>query len=172
MNAANPPGLDLTRLRAHLDRERPGLVGGELSAELIEGGRSNLTYAVTDGTSRWVVRRPPLGHVLATAHDMRREHRVISALHPTSVPVPEPVLLCEDEAVVGSPFYVMDFVDGTPYRTAEQLAVIGPERTRGVVLSLVTGCGLLAGWCFFTGAIYPATGWAVACGAGWAWRGP
>ncbi|QLH20813.1 phosphotransferase family protein [Streptomyces sp. Rer75] len=137
MNAANPPGLDLTRLRAHLDRERPGLVGGELSAELIEGGRSNLTYAVTDGTSRWVVRRPPLGHVLATAHDMRREHRVISALHPTSVPVPEPVLLCEDDAVVGAPFYVMEFVEGTPYRTAEQLAAIGPERTRGVVLSLV-----------------------------------
>ena len=137
MNAGNPPGLDLTRLRAHLDRERPGLVGGPLSAELIEGGRSNLTYRVTDGTSRWVVRRPPLGHVLATAHDMRREHRVISALHPTSVPVPEPVLLCEDEAVVGAPFYVMEYVEGTPYRTAEQLAAIGPERTRGVVLSLV-----------------------------------
>src|ERR1044072_8990403 len=137
MNEGNPPGLDLTRLRAHLDRERPGLVGGPLSAELIEGGGSNLTYAVTDGASRWVVRRPPLGHVLATAHDMRREHRVISALHPTSVPVPEPVLLCEDEAVAGAPFYVMEFVEGTPYRTAEQLAAIGPERTRGVVLSLV-----------------------------------
>ncbi|MGK5730137.1 phosphotransferase family protein [Streptomyces sp. URMC 124] len=133
---SNPPGLDPDRLRAHLERERPGLVRGPLSAELIEGGRSNLTYSVTDGTGRWVVRRPPLGHVLATAHDMRREHRVISALRPTAVPVPETVLLCEDESVLGSPFYVMEFVAGTPYRTADQLAAIGPDRTRQVVLGL------------------------------------
>ncbi|MGN9795225.1 phosphotransferase family protein [Streptomyces sp. NPDC054847] len=132
-----PPGLDPEQLRGHLDRERPGLVGGPLSARLIQGGRSNLTYAVTDGTNRWVVRRPPLGHVLATAHDMKREHRVISALAPTAVPVPQPVLLCEDESVIGSPFYVMEFVDGTPYRTAEQLAPLGAERTRDAVLALV-----------------------------------
>ncbi|UYQ61269.1 phosphotransferase family protein [Streptomyces peucetius] len=132
-----PPGLDPEALRGCLDRERPGLVGGPLSARLIQGGRSNLTYAVTDGTSRWVVRRPPLGHVLATAHDMKREHRVISALTATAVPVPRPVLLCEDESVIGSPFYVMEFVDGTPYRTAEQLAPLGAERTRAAVLSLV-----------------------------------
>ncbi|MEW2630397.1 phosphotransferase family protein [Streptomyces sp. NPDC048389] len=131
-----PPGLDPEQLRGFLDRERPGLVGGPLSARLIQGGRSNLTYAVTDGTSRWVVRRPPLGHVLATAHDMKREHRVISALAPTAVPVPRPVVLCEDESVVGSPFYVMEFVEGTPYRTAEQLAPLGAERTRAAVLSL------------------------------------
>ncbi|MFD7070705.1 phosphotransferase family protein [Streptomyces sp. NPDC059913] len=133
----SPPGLDLDRLRGHLDRERPGLVGGPLRARLIEGGRSNLTYVVTDGTGRWVVRRPPLGHVLATAHDMRREHRVISALHPTGVPVPEPVLLCEDESVNGAPFYVMEYVAGTPYRTVEQLAPLGPGRTREAVLGLV-----------------------------------
>ncbi|MEU4202362.1 phosphotransferase family protein [Streptomyces sp. NPDC026294] len=132
-----PPGLDLERLRDHLDRELPGAVRGPLDAELIEGGRSNLTYRVTDGTDRWVVRRPPLGHVLATAHDMGREFRVISALHPTAVPVPEALLLCEDEEVLGAPFYVMELVEGVPYRTAEQLAGLGPERTRGVVLSLV-----------------------------------
>ncbi|CAL9403577.1 phosphotransferase family protein [Streptomyces sp. enrichment culture] len=137
MSPDHPPGLDLDRLRVLLDRERPGLVTGPLSGRLIEGGRSNLTYAVSDGTARWVVRRPPLGHVLATAHDMRREHRVISALHPTDVPVPRPVLLCEDEEVLGAPFYVMEFVDGTPYRTAEQLAPLGPERTRAAVLNLV-----------------------------------
>ncbi|MEV6615522.1 phosphotransferase family protein [Streptomyces sp. NPDC051051] len=137
MTPDHPPGLDLGRLRALLDRERPGLVDGPLTGRLIEGGRSNLTYAVTDGGSRWVVRRPPLGHVLATAHDMRREHRVIAALHPTSVPVPRPVLLCEDEEVLGAPFYVMEFVEGTPYRTADQLLPLGPERTRGAVLSLV-----------------------------------
>ncbi|MET8457988.1 MULTISPECIES: phosphotransferase family protein [Streptomyces] len=137
MTPDHPPGLDLDRLRVLLDRERPGLVTGALSGRLIEGGRSNLTYAVTDGTARWVVRRPPLGHVLATAHDMRREHRVISALHPTDVPVPRPLLLCEDEEVLGAPFYVMEFVEGTPYRTAEQLAPLGPERTRAAVLNLV-----------------------------------
>ncbi|MEU6081133.1 phosphotransferase family protein [Streptomyces sp. NPDC047108] len=137
MSNDHPPGLDLERLRGHLDRACPGLVRGPLGAELIEGGRSNLTYRVTDGTSRWVVRRPPLGHVLATAHDMRREHRVISALHPTDVPVPEPLLLCEDESVIGSPFYVMEFVEGTPYRTAGQLSRLGPSRTREVVLGLV-----------------------------------
>ncbi|MEJ1202613.1 MULTISPECIES: phosphotransferase family protein [unclassified Streptomyces] len=137
MSPDHPPGLDLDRLRGLLDRERPGLVTGPLSGRLIEGGRSNLTYAVSDGTARWVVRRPPLGHVLATAHDMKREHRVISTLHPTDVPVPRPVLLCEDEEVIGSPFYVMEFVEGTPYRTADQLAPLGPERTRAAVLNLV-----------------------------------
>ncbi|MFI7292376.1 phosphotransferase family protein [Streptomyces sp. NPDC050121] len=140
MSPDHPPGLDLDRLHALLERERPGLVHGPLTGRLIEGGRSNLTYAVSDGESKWVVRRPPLGHVLATAHDMKREHRVISALHPTSVPVPRPVLLCEDpenEAAPGAPFYVMEFVDGTPYRTADELVPLGEQRTRDAVLSLV-----------------------------------
>ncbi|NXY95880.1 phosphotransferase family protein [Streptomyces sp. BR123] len=135
--AGDPRGLDLERLRGHLDRARPGLLAGPLHGRLIEGGRSNLTYEIGDGSARWVVRRPPLGHVLATAHDMRREHRVIEALHGTAVPVPEPVLLCEDESVLGAPFYVMEFVDGVPYRTAGKLAALGPERTRRVVLGLV-----------------------------------
>ncbi|MFJ6888437.1 phosphotransferase family protein [Streptomyces californicus] len=137
MSPVPPPGLDPESLRARLDRERPGLVSGPLEARLIEGGRSNLTYVVDDGTGQWVVRRPPLGHVLATAHDMAREYRVISGLHPTAVPVPEPLLLCEDDAVLGAPFYVMEYVEGVPYRTAEQLAPLGPERTRAAVLGLV-----------------------------------
>ncbi|MFE9889541.1 phosphotransferase family protein [Streptomyces scopuliridis] len=140
MSPVPPPGLDPEQLRGHLDRALPGLVSGPLDARLIEGGRSNLTYAVTDSAEpahRWVVRRPPLGHVLATAHDMKREYRVIEALHPTAVPVPEPLLLCEDESVLGAPFYVMEYVAGTPYRTAEQLAPLGPERTRAAVLALV-----------------------------------
>ena len=95
MTAADPPGLDLDRLRGYLDHTRPGLVTGRLRGQLIAGGRSNLTYDVSDGAQRWVVRRPPLGHVLATAHDMGREHRVITALRGT-VPVPRTVLLCED----------------------------------------------------------------------------
>ncbi|WP_314173122.1 phosphotransferase family protein [Streptomyces winkii] len=136
MSKENPPGLDPERLAAYLDRERPGLVAGPLRAEVIQGGRSNLTYRVTDGAGRWVVRRPPLGHVLATAHDMGREYRVISALRGTDVPVPGTVLLCEDEDVLGAPFYVMEQVEGTPYRTADELAAIGPERTRALTLAL------------------------------------
>ncbi|MEU0796612.1 phosphotransferase family protein [Amycolatopsis sp. NPDC005961] len=133
----NPPGLDLDRLRAHLDAHRPGLVAGELTADVVEGGRSNLTYVVSDGRSRWVVRRPPLGHVLPTAHDMTREFRVISGLRDTAVPVPEAILLCEDADVVGARFYVMSFVEGTPYRSAEELAQLGEARTRAIADALV-----------------------------------
>ncbi len=107
----SPPGLDLGALVAFLTaHDVPN--AGRLRAEVIAGGRSNLTYAVSDGVHRWVVRRPPLAHVLPTAHDMAREWRVISALQHTQIPVPGAVLLCEDPAVIGAPFYVMDFVDG------------------------------------------------------------
>ncbi|MDQ4085135.1 MAG: phosphotransferase family protein [Actinomycetota bacterium] len=135
--ATETPGLELDALRDYLERERPGLVAGELRASLIPGGRSNLTYDVTDGTSSWVVRRPPLGHVLATAHDMGREHRVISALVPTDVPVPRTVLLCEDPDVLGAPFYVMEKVPGTPYRRAADLERLGEQRTRGICTEMM-----------------------------------
>ena len=81
--------------------------------ELIAGGRSNLTYRVTDAAGRaYALRRPPVSHVLATAHDMAREHTVISALQPTGVPVPRTLGLCTDIDVNGAPFYVMSFVEG------------------------------------------------------------
>src|ERR1700730_15547823 len=83
------------------------------SFELIAGGRSNLTYRVTDAAGRSLaLRRPPVSHVLPTAHDMKREHTVISALGTTDVPVPETYGLCTDESVNGAPFYVMDFIQG------------------------------------------------------------
>jgi len=128
----DPPGLDLGRLRAYLDDHRPGLVAGELSGTVIAGGRSNLTYNVTDGHVHLVVRRPPLGHVLATAHDMAREHRVMSALVPTPVPVPRTHALCEDDTVLGTPFYVMDKAPGKAFRHAEELAELGAARTRSI----------------------------------------
>jgi aminoglycoside phosphotransferase (APT) family kinase protein len=137
MNQTDPPGLDLERLKAHLDAHRPGLVQGDLRGQVVEGGRSNLTYIVGDGRSRWVVRRPPLGHVLPTAHDMGREFRVISGLHGTAVPVPEAILLCDDPDVLGARFYVMEFVEGTPYRTAEELTALGPDRTKAIADALV-----------------------------------
>jgi len=125
----DPPGLDLARFRAFFDSACPGAVRGDLSAEVIAGGKSNLTYEVSDGTHRWVVRRPPLGHVLATAHDMSREFRVIAALRTTEVPVPETHAFCDDLDVAGAPFYVMERVAGTPYRLATQLETLGRART-------------------------------------------
>ncbi|GAA1945460.1 phosphotransferase family protein [Kitasatospora viridis] len=126
----NPPGLDLARLRDHLGT-------GPLRAELIEGGRSNLTYRLTDGTEHWVLRRPPLGHVLATAHDMGREFRVLSALHGSPVPVPRPIRLTEDPEVIGAPFYLMELVEGTAHRDSAALAALGPERVRALADHLV-----------------------------------
>ncbi len=97
---------------------------------MIAGGRSNLTYVVETSGRRLVLRRPPLGHVLPTAHDMRREWRVISALAPTSVPVPEPVAFCDDHDVIGAPFYLMGHVDGAAVRTREDALGLTPVQTR------------------------------------------
>jgi aminoglycoside phosphotransferase (APT) family kinase protein len=101
---------------ANLHAGTPSRPAPALRAELIQGGKSNLTYRLTDGSHNWVLRRPPLGHVLATAHDMVREYRVMSALTPTAVPVPAMVTLCEDPAVIGAPFYVMEYVEGSILR--------------------------------------------------------
>jgi aminoglycoside phosphotransferase (APT) family kinase protein len=84
----------------------------ELDFSLISGGRSNLTYLVRGGGRVWVLRRPPLGHVLPTAHDMAREYRVLSALGPTDVPTPHTWALCEDPEVNEQPFYVMEYCPG------------------------------------------------------------
>lgn len=123
-------GIDAERVTAWL-QERVELAA-PLRFELITGGHSNLTFTVTDADGRrWVLRRPPLKQVLATAHDMAREHRIQAALADTDVPVPPLVGLCEDEAVNGAPFYVMDHVDGTVVRdlpTAERFSV--DERRR------------------------------------------
>jgi aminoglycoside phosphotransferase (APT) family kinase protein len=132
------PGLDLDRLGGYLARALPGLVTGPLSAELVLGGRSNLTYYLTDGTGRWVLRRPPLGHVLRTAHDMGREFRVLSALTKTTVPAPATVHLCADAEPLGAPFYLMEYVPGVVLRSAAQCAEqLGAEGTTAVVERLV-----------------------------------
>lgn len=96
-------------LPAHLDG-----VAGPFEFELIAGGHSNLTYSVQPAVGpRLVLRRPPLGNVLATAHDMGREHRILSGVVQTDVPVPLPLAMCDDVEVNGAPFYVMRHVDGT-----------------------------------------------------------
>lgn len=111
MDSQVPRGVDAEAVARVLGPAVGGLAG-PLRAELIAGGRSNLTYVVGDGERRWVLRRPPLAHVLPTAHDMAREHRVISALAGTGIPVPRTVLLCDDPAVLGVTFYVMELVEG------------------------------------------------------------
>ncbi|MCK5890192.1 phosphotransferase family protein [Aeromicrobium sp.] len=134
---AQVDGLDLDAVGGWLAREVPGLLGEPLTASLITGGKSNLTYRVTDGATEVVVRRPPLGHVLATAHDMGREYRVMKALADTAVPVPVVHAHCDDAAVTGAPFYVMASVPGTPYSRAAQLEEIGADRTRAIADRLV-----------------------------------
>jgi aminoglycoside phosphotransferase (APT) family kinase protein len=111
------PGIDVEQVTAWF-AERTDATP-PLTFDLIAGGRSNLTFRVRDqADGDWVLRRPPLGHVLATAHDMGREHRIISALAPTDVPVAPVVGLETDDAINGAPFYVMDFVDGIVVRDA------------------------------------------------------
>jgi aminoglycoside phosphotransferase (APT) family kinase protein len=132
-----PEGVDLESLRGYFAEHVEGADGRPLSAELIAGGRSNLTYVITDGEHEWVLRRPPLGHVLPTAHDMAREYRVITALADTDVPVPKTFALCEDNDVNGAPFYVMERVHGRILRTGEELATLTREEASSCSQELV-----------------------------------
>ncbi len=114
-----PPGIDVAVVTGWLG-EHVGLAP-PLTFNLISGGRSNLTYGVTDATGRTVVlRRPPVSHVLSTAHDMSREYRMISALAGTPVPVPAALAFCADESVTGQAFYIMNFVAGHVLRGAAE----------------------------------------------------
>ncbi|MFO7164377.1 MAG: phosphotransferase family protein [Mycolicibacterium hassiacum] len=120
-------GLDLDALDRHLRA-----VGvprtGELRAELISGGRSNLTFLVYDDAAKWVLRRPPLSGLTPSAHDMGREYRVISALAGTAVPVPPAVTASDDESVLGAPFQMVEYVPGRVVRHTEDLEALG-DRT-------------------------------------------
>ena len=123
-----PTGIDAARVTAWFGAEVP-TARPPLRFELIAGGHSNLTFVVTDSADRrWVLRRPPLGHLLATAHDMAREHRIMSSLGGSDVPVPRTVGLCEDAEVNGAPFYVMDHVDGIVVRDIEAAQALTPSQ--------------------------------------------
>lgn len=105
---------------------------------LVAAGGSNLTYEVTDaGGRRWALRRPPVGHALPTAHDMDREWRLLVALHPTAVPVPEPVAFCSDTDVTGAGFYVMAFAEGTILRDQDGAAAMTFAQAEAATASLV-----------------------------------
>jgi len=128
------PGIDIAPVTAWLEGHVPG-ARGPFSFDVIAGGHSNLTYRVVgaDGAA-FVLRRPPLGHRLASAHDMAREHRVIAALQRSAVPVAPALGLCADDTVNGAPFYVMGFVDGHVVRDraiAEQSLTLPARRRAG-----------------------------------------
>jgi len=137
-----PEGIDLDRvgefLAANVASDTTGApADAPLTAELIAGGKSNLTYELSDGTRSWVLRRPPLGHVLPTAHDMSREFRVQRALHGTGVPVPRVYAYCDDPDVIGAPFYVMEKVDGVVLRDPGAAAALTVDEAHGCSRELI-----------------------------------
>src|SRR5215471_362348 len=112
-------------------------LAGPVRADLISGGRSNLTYALTGADGhRVVLRRPPAGGILATAHDMTREWRFISALRGTGVPVAEPLALADSE-ILGVPFYVMSYVDGLVLHDAADAQDLSPAARQSAAASLI-----------------------------------
>jgi aminoglycoside phosphotransferase (APT) family kinase protein len=109
----------------------------DLTATLISGGRSNLTYVLADGRSRWILRTPPRVGRTPTAHDVAREHQVTAALASTPVPVAEAVLIHEDHRALGVPFSVSAYVDGCAFRTQEDLAALKDAELAAVVDSMI-----------------------------------
>jgi aminoglycoside phosphotransferase (APT) family kinase protein len=131
--AAVPDGIDQKQLESWFGENVSG-VDFPLSFKRIAGGHSNLTYRVTDAAGqKWALRRPPLGKRLGSAHDMSREHKVVSALGETEVPVAPVVGLCEDESVNGAPFYVMEFVEGPILRGLMEAEVFPDEGDRRAI---------------------------------------
>ncbi|MDT5299873.1 MAG: hypothetical protein QOG79_3115 [Mycobacterium sp.] len=126
MTSSTLDGLDLDALDRHLQS-----IGvprtGDLRAELISGGRSNLTFLVFDDASKWVLRRPPLHGLTPSAHDMAREYKVVAALEDTPVPVAHAVTMRNDDSVLGAPFQMVEFVPGRVVRFAEELEALGDQ---------------------------------------------
>jgi aminoglycoside phosphotransferase (APT) family kinase protein len=132
MTSSTPAGLDLDALDRHL-RSIGVPRTGALRAELIAGGRSNLTFLVFDAASKWVLRRPPLHGLTPSAHDMAREYKVVAALEDTPVPVAHPVTMRNDDSVLDAPFQMVEYVPGRVVRYAEELEALGDQ-------SVIDGC--------------------------------
>jgi aminoglycoside phosphotransferase (APT) family kinase protein len=129
--------LDVAALEVYLASVLPDPLAGPLRAELISGGKSNLTYRMTDGTRRWILRRPPLGHVFSGAHDVGREYRVMTALRDSPVPVPVTRVNCTDDIVLGARFYLTDEVAGDVLRTPELVAALTEADRRQLGYALI-----------------------------------
>lgn len=119
-------GLDLAALDKYLHSAGVGR-DGELRAQLISGGRSNLTFLVADDVSKWVLRRPPLHGLTPSAHDTAREYKVVAALADTAVPVARAVALCDDDSVLGAPFQMVEYVGGQVVRSRAELEALGDQ---------------------------------------------
>ena len=128
--------LDLPSLATWL-RDAGEPVTGSLHGVRVGQGQSNLTYRIDDEAGRsWIARRPPLGHLLASAHDVAREHRIIAALQSTGVPVPATIGVCEDPAVADVPVVIMEHVEGTVIDDEEAARQLAPETRRRLGLEL------------------------------------
>lgn len=112
-------------------------LAGPLEARLIAGGRSNLTFRLSDGSGRWVLRTAPRAGRTPSAHDVAREFRVTSALRGTAVPVPPAVVLHEDEEILGAPFAIAEFVDGECVQSRADLDALSDETVAACVDRLV-----------------------------------
>jgi aminoglycoside phosphotransferase (APT) family kinase protein len=134
---ASIPGLDLSALERFLT-DQGVAVDGALTARRIEGGRSNLTFVVSDAHTRWVVRRPPLAGATPSAHDMGREFRVMRALEPTGFPVARTVAVCDDASLMGAPFTVVEYVEGLTIRTRDELGALDDDQVVSCVRGLVS----------------------------------
>ncbi|MBC7299857.1 MAG: phosphotransferase family protein [Nocardia sp.] len=128
--------MDISALEQFL-RAQGVPVHGELRVELISGGRSNLTFAVADDVSRWVVRRPPVAGLTPSAHDMAREYTVTSALRKSAVPVAETIAFDATGSVLGAPMTVVEFVDGTVIRDQRDLAALTDDQVNSSARQLV-----------------------------------
>ncbi|MEM7017496.1 MAG: phosphotransferase family protein [Pseudomonadota bacterium] len=130
-------GINTEKVTAWFQENIEGVVA-PLSFELIAGGHSNLTFRATDANgTEYVLRRPPLGHVLESAHDMGREHKIISAVAKTSVPVAPALGLCSDNEVNGAPFYVMGYVAGPVLHDAEVTKPLSEEERYSLGLNVI-----------------------------------
>lgn len=140
----DPPGLRmaplLTWMGAAIDDIDPT---APLDARLMAGGRSNVTYLISQGASEWILRRPPLGHVMASAHDMGREHDVLSGLARAGFPAPRPIAFCSEDDVIGSPFLLMEYVHGRVVSDAQDAASLTENEAGEISAALVGTLGRL-----------------------------
>lgn len=136
---SDPPGLRLAPLADWMrDNVSDFDSSGPLKATLLAGGRSNVSYRITDSNdSSWVLRRPPLGHIMPSAHDMGREFNVLSGLNSVLFPTPTTRGYCEDEAVIGAKFMLMDFVDGRVIESENTAASLSAQRASEISQELV-----------------------------------
>lgn len=129
--------LDLGRLEGYLAERLEGRAGGAVSVRQFRQGHSNLTYLVTVGSAEYVLRRPPFGNRVRTAHDMSREYRVLDALAPVFPAAPRPILFCEDETILGAPFYLMERHHGVVIRRTLPPELAAEPQAGGLCRALV-----------------------------------